>query len=387
MIADLILTISLAVILAKFSEYMLRKGDLSPIPGYVAAGLVTKLVADHPLVKSELRSLTYVSLLFFMFYVGLRSEPKTSFKTPVAISLSVIGVLAVYGSTIPILLLREIDLLTAFFIATVLSNTSTEVVAVALDRKRVLDKYYWLVNASFMDDVLVVATLSIAAGLALSNNDQIIVTLISSIKTISFILATVAMIRIIVRHKPVFYAYMSKNYHVFVSLSIIILLLLSSLARVAGLSEILGAYIAGLLISYGKAIHDPILRSRTTLSRLVDELSVLLDSFFIPLYFSITSYSYDITYPQLDLLALVTIPLLLSKTIALYPIIRIKTSERKKGFALSFLMNSRGMLEIAVLNILFDIGVLDKSLYSTILISSLLTTVVCPLAFSKIFKE
>lgn len=387
MTVDLIIIITLAVISSKLFELLLKKWNLSPIPGYVAAGLLTKLFAESPLVKNELRSLTYVSLLFFMLYIGLKSEPRTSFATNLAISISIIGVLAVYASTVLILLFRNVNLLTTLIVAIVLSNTSTEVVAVALDKKKALEKYYWLVNASFMDDVLVIATLSVATGFALSSGNKLVVTTVNIVKTILYLALTVLLIRVVSKHLPVFYTYISRNYYVFVSTTIVTLLCLSSLAKTAGLPEILGAYIAGLLIAYGKAIHDPILRSRTTLSRFVDEMSVLLDSFFTPIYFSITSYSYDITYPHIGLLLIMMIPLLISKTVALYPIIRIKTKERTNSFALSFLMNSRGMLEIAVLNILFDTGILDKQLYSTILLCSLITTVLCPLLFSKLYRE
>lgn len=387
MIRELIVTITLMVILAKLFESMFKKWDLNPIPGYIAAGLITKLITESYYVRSQLSSLAYVSLLFFMLYVGLKLEPKAGSEISYSISTSIAGVLAVYIFSLPILLFKNMDLITSFFIATVLANTSTEVVAVALDKKRVLDSHYWLVNASFIDDILVITTLSVATGLAASSNNQVSIALTSLGKAVIFLASSMTTVKLIVKHKPLIYNYMSRNYRIFVTVTIIVMLCTSSLAKLAGLPEILGAYVAGLLVAYGKTIHDPILKSRTALSRFVDEISILLASFFTPLYFSITSYSYEIAYPQPDLLLALMLPALLAKTIAIYPLVYVKTGEKTNSIALSFLMNSRGMLEIAALNILFDTGILNKQIYSTLLVCSLTTTILCPLVFSKIFKK
>lgn len=387
MMREFILIITFMVILAKLFESLFKKRDLNPIPGYIVAGLLVKYIAESNYVKSQLSGLAYISLIFFMLYIGLKLEPKVSLTSSSSISTSIAGVLAVYAFSIPILLYKNIDLFTAFLIATVLSNTSTEIVAVALDKKKVLDNYYWLVNASFLDDVLVILTLSVATSLASSGNNQVYTLAVSLTKTIIFITLSTAIAKIIIKRKPSIYRYVFRNYHTFLTTIIIVTLSTSSLAKIAGLPEMLGAYVAGLLISYSKTIHDPTLKSRTALSRFVDEINILLGSFFIPLYFSITSYSYEITYPRIDLFIALIVPAMLAKTIVLYPIIYVKTSEKTNSVALSFLMNSRGMLEIAVLNVLFDTGILDIQIYSTLLVCSLITTIVCPLLFSKIFKK
>jgi Kef-type K+ transport system membrane component KefB len=154
------------------------------------------------------------------------------------------------------------------------------------------------------------------------------------------------------------------------SVSSILLLATSSawVTEMLGLHTIFGAFIAGAVIPR----HQPLRRDLT------QNLEPLVVTFLLPFFFASTGL-------KLNLLllggkgiwmycALITLIAIVGKLGGSMFAARLMGMSWREAGALGTLLNTRGLMEIIILNIGLDLGIIPPSLYSILITMALVTT-------------
>jgi Kef-type K+ transport system membrane component KefB len=150
---------------------------------------------------------------------------------------------------------------------------------------------------------------------------------------------------------------------------VIIALLLSALAtEAAGIHAIFGAFLLGAIVP-----HDSIV-ARNVVHKLQDIVVV----FFLPTFFALTGLRTEIglmsTPMDWVLCGVITVTATLGKFGGTFAAARITGSSARDAASLGILMNTRGLMELIVLTVGLDMGVLSPTLFTMFVIMAVVTT-------------
>jgi Kef-type K+ transport system membrane component KefB len=135
-----------------------------------------------------------------------------------------------------------------------------------------------------------------------------------------------------------------------------------------GVFAIIGGFIVGV------ALHDD--------RRFVEEwrrrVSPIVWAFFMPIFFAYTGLRTDIGsipgWAGAAMLALVLVVAIVSKFGGAYVAARVVGEEHRSALTIGVCMNTRGLMELIVLNIGKDLGLLPTDIFSMLVIMALVTT-------------
>ena len=382
---DYIRDLVLLLILAKILGLPLRSKGIHPIVGHVLAGVILGPYVLGIVYPSEnLATIAGVALLLLLLYTGLTTDFRELRRRGLYIILiGSFGVIATFSIAYTILYILGITGLQALFLAIVISNTATETVAATIAYVGGREIRALIVGASFVDDIVAAFMISIIASQAIGIGDMTMI----SILTIVFMVAILVLSQILVTKYPIIYKLMSKDYRIFAALSIIFAFGTALLARLIGLSELIGAYLAGLLIGRGREFHDPLLKTRVILSEFIDDLSVFLEVLFIPMFFTYVGLLLVPTSINIGLLIGILFAAIAGKIIGCTPLAYLTLKDRDKSLLVGFAMIGRGALETALLKLGYDFGIITIEQYSTVIVVALSTTIIAPLLYTIAYRR
>ena len=152
----------------------------------------------------------------------------------------------------------------------------------------------------------------------------------------------------------------------------VVLLLLSAYATNAmGIHPVFGAFMMGI-----------ILPRRTVFVELVQSIDQVNNLLFLPLYFvynGLRTHIGLINSPALWLICgLVLIVACLGKILGGSLSLKVLGESWKESFTLGTLMNTRGLVELIVLNIGLDLGVISQTFFAMLVIMAVVTTMMAP---------
>src|SRR5256886_8248196 len=154
---------------------------------------------------------------------------------------------------------------------------------------------------------------------------------------------------------------------VLIALSLVLLLLSAYFTNAIGIHPVFGAFLMGI-----------ILPRKTTYIEQVRSLDHVNNILFLPLFFVYSGLRTQIGLIGAPVLWLIC--LLVFVVACLGKILGCMLAERsmgepwKESFTLGILMNTRGLVELIVLNIGLDLGVLSPTLFAMLVIMALVTT-------------
>ncbi len=153
---------------------------------------------------------------------------------------------------------------------------------------------------------------------------------------------------------------------------IVVLLLLSAYTTSAlGIHPVFGAFLMGIILPRRTAFFEQI--------QSIDKLNNLL---FLPLYFvsnGLKTHIGLINSPALWFLcALILIVACLSKILGGTFSLKIFGASWKESLTLGTLMNTRGLVELILLNIALDLKVISPTLFAMLVIMAVVTTMMAP---------
>ena len=351
--------------------------------GLVAPNLATALFPAETL--PFLNVLSQVGLIFFMFLIGLELDPKyLKGNLDIAILTSHVSILVPFslGSLLALLLYPLVSNasvpFTAFalFLGAAMSITAFPVLARIITENNLQNTRLGTLalTCAAVDDVTAWCLLALAiavakAALSPSGSQDmtgVVATLVEALLYIGFMVTVGRW----------FLQKLSRYYNLTGRLSQLVLAWIymgvvasALITELIGIHLIFGAFLLGAVMPKNPGL----------VRELAHKTEDFVLTFLLPIFFAYSGIRTQIgllNSPELWLLCLAVVGVaIIGKYVGTYVAARVGGIEDREASALGWLMNTRGLTELIVLNIGLSLGVISPLLFTMLVIMALVTTV------------
>ncbi|KAH7431233.1 hypothetical protein KP509_08G038400 [Ceratopteris richardii] len=324
-----------------------------------------------------LETVADLGLLFFLFLVGLEldlSSLRKTGKQALSIAAAGIAVPFIAGVGVSVILHRTIAEGAKFtpflvFMGVALSITAFPVLARILAERRLLttDVGQIAMSAAAVNDVVAWVLLALAVALSASGKSPLIAlyVLLSGIGFVIFVFIAVKPLMVKIAGQTIENEPVSEMY---VAVTLAAVLVSGFATDAIGIHAIFGAFVFGLVIPK----HGPF---AAVLTEKIEDLVTIL---FLPLYFAVSGLKTNIgairSAQAGGLLVLVIAVTCGGKVLGTFAVAYLNKMGWRKSITLGFLMNTKGLVELIVLNIGKDRNVLNEETFAIMVIMALFTT-------------
>lgn len=175
--------------------------------------------------------------------------------------------------------------------------------------------------------------------------------------------------------KPILDKVRTKN---FVLAALFVFILgFASIAEIAGLHNIVGAFFAAMLL-------DKTLIGKENFHHLDNMTGSLTNAFLGPIFFATIGLYFDIgVLKNVNLLLAVMFIAFVSKILGGYLGAMLAGMGHKQSLAIGFGLNARGIMELVIANIALQQGIIDVSIFSILVLMGIVTTVASPILLKR----
>lgn len=378
----ILLKISAILVMAKIAGGVSRKLGQPSVVGELLAGLIIGPSILGIFTPDEtLRTIAQIGVIMLMFIVGMETDTKELHQVGKVATLTAIG-----GVILPLFLGTGLShyfgysLSESLFVGVVLIATSVSITAqtlMELGRLRTKEGMT-ILGAAIIDDVLGIIILSLVISFTHSNTLVLNEIWIIFLKmTVFFTLSIYLGIKLI----PYLLSKLTKIPVSEALLAIIIALCLfySWAAEVVGnVATITGAYIAGLIVGRSIFKEDVEMKFHT-----------ITYSFFAPIFFvsiGLETQLRSITGNLIPFSILITIVAIIGKVIGCGFPAYLSKFRLKSSLQVGVGMMSRGEVALIVCSIALTSGILNKDVFSSMILMVLVTTLATPILLRYLLK-
>lgn len=333
-----------------------------------AATTALELVLD---VMAEL------GVILLLFFVGLETQVSQLFEVRGrAVLVGFLGIIFPFAFGFGLMLAFGKSNIEAAFVATAMVSTSIGITAAVLGEIGVLGsrEARIILGAAVVDDILGLMLLAVVSNLGggVINLWELAITSIEVILFVVFILLVGT--RIVRRYSIHLERFPIHNAPL--SVTLFLMLGFSTLAGSIGLAAIIGAFMAGLMLSEAKERYK------------LEEIARPIYDFLVPFFFVATGAKVDIsTFMEpglLGLAAAVALVALLGKIIG--GGLGSLGLPLRTAATIGVGMAPRGEVGLVVASIGFGLGTISKDAYSAVVFMSLVTTLIAPFVLVRLFR-
>jgi Kef-type K+ transport system membrane component KefB len=346
--------------------------------GWIAPALYARLFPAASL--PALNELSQIGLVLFMFLVGLHLDlaevyalrrvaglaSLLSIVVPFALGLALARPLHVLAPSSPMLPF-------SLLIAISMSITAFPVLArILADQKLTATKLgHVAIACAALNDVLAWSFLAWVVAISRSGEASAIGPFVI---LLTYISAMFAIIRPALRW---FTGRLTVTNQL--SIMLIFVFLSSWVTELAGFHALFGAFLAGVIWPRSDSKRDDV----------AAKIEPLATTMLIPLFFSYTGLRTNIGTlgVNLGLTALVIAAAIAGKVGGAFTGAKITGFDVRNSLALGCLLNARGLVELIVLNVGLDLGILSPALFSMMVIMALVTTVITTPVLNVVLPE
>lgn len=321
--------------------------------------------------------LAQIGLIFFMFLIGLELNPKyLKGQLDKAILISHVSILVPFalGSILAILLyplvVSQQVSFTAFslFLGAAMSITAFPVLArIITENNLQKSKLGTLALAcAAVDDVTAWCLLAVA--IAVTRTNSVVGAIPTIVEALIYIAFMMVVVRWILQKLEIYYqrkGTLTPLALAWIYMGVVVSALITELI---GIHLIFGAFLIGAVMPKNEGLVEEIAEKT--------EDFVLI--FLLPVFFAYSGLKTEIgllNRPVLWLLCLAVLTVaIVGKYIGTYLAARVSGVEHRDASALGWLMNTRGLTELIVLNIGLKFGVISPLLFTMLVIMALVTT-------------
>eukprot|EP00250_Pteridium_aquilinum_P017656 c23721_g1_i1 orf=28-2427(-) len=322
-----------------------------------------------------LDTIATLGLLFFLFMVGLEldlKEIRKSGKTALIIALSGISIPFLGGIGVSKLLLKSLHLKTELgplivFLGVPVAITAFPVLVRIMAERRVLGTKLgrMVIPAAAINDVC--AWIFLAIGVAISgpskNPATPVFVLLSGIGFVIFMLTAVRRLMEWIAHRVNGQITVSEIY---VCVTLMGVLLSAFATDAIGIHPLFGAFVFGLVVPTEGNF------AKMLIEKVEDFVTVLM----LPLFFASSGLKTNLgsmnSAKGLGFLVLLVLTAGVGKIVTSAVVGMLFDLNVREAFAFGFLMNTKGLVELIVLNIGLDLGVLDDQTFAILVLMCLI---------------
>ncbi|MBW4630858.1 MAG: cation:proton antiporter [Iphinoe sp. HA4291-MV1] len=343
--------------------------------GWVAPGLAVTLFPPETI--PFLNVLSQVGLIFFMFLIGLELNPKyLSGNLEIAVLTSHVSILVPFslGTLLAVLLYPLVSnasvSFTAFalFLGAAMSITAFPVLARIITENNLQGTRLGTLalTCAAVDDVTAWCLLAVAIAVAHTGS------IVKAIPTILYSLIYIGLMltvgRTLLQHLATHYRRTGRLSQFVLALIYVGVVASALITELIGIHLIFGAFLLGAAMPKDVG--------------LVRELAIKTEDFvlifLLPVFFAYSGLRTQIgllNSPELWGLCLAVLAVaIIGKYVGTYVAARVSGISNREASALGWLMNTRGLTELIVLNIGLSLGVISPLLFTMLVIMALVTT-------------
>lgn len=353
------------------------------ILGALAPGWQHALFPADPVQKKMLDAVSQLGVLMLLLLTGMETDlalVKRVRRT--AAIVSAFGVFVPFacgyalGELLPASMLPDPGrrLLTSLFLATALSISSVKIVAAVLREVNFLRRNLGqiILASAILDDTIGWVIIALIGGIAAHGRVDVGPLALSVGGTAAFLVVSFTVGRRVVAR---LIRWVNDRFTIetpVITAILVLMLAMALLTDLIGVHTVLGAFVAGILIG-----QSPILTKH-----IEEQLRGLIVALFMPVFFGVAGLSIDLTIlkdPRLLGLAMGFIAIAsFGKLAGCYVGGRLGRLGSRESTALAIGMNARGSTEVIVASIGLAMGVLNRELFTLIVLMAVATTLVTP---------
>lgn len=383
---EFLLDLLVLLLCAKVAGELLRHFDFSPLLGEVATGIVLgPALLGWVSPNDYIRAVAMLGLVVLMLVAGMNSRfdlfVRVKFK---ALAIASSGMAASFALGFGAMYAWGYPAITCLFVGAALSNTATEVVARFVGTRPLAQM---MTTIAFVDDILAVYVIGILSMAARGGGLELDLLLKATVGIVAFMLVVAYLSReAIVKRDIMRRLWRFERGGIPITFALALALALAVLARRVGLHEIIGAYMAGLFISRLRERPDALLLSRIRLNAMLEDISTSFQTILTPMFFAYVGLSLAPDWGGVRPAVLLTLvaAAFAGKLLGCGGGAAAVGYKGKDPLAIGVAMCARGSLELAVLLLGLEAGVVPAEVFAMMTITTLVTTVATPLLFKRV---
>lgn len=384
---DFIFSIIIVIAAALVGRFLSRKlkqplilGEL--ILGAIIGNIGLTMTEGAPVLNHAVDYIADIGILFLLFSAGLSLNLKEFKKIEISAGLvAILGVIFPFILGYIVAILFGFSQIIGFFIGTALVATSIGVNAeVLLELGTIGTKLGSLImGAAVIDDIIGVIILTILVSMIKTGYVAMWeIGLILVLALLFFFVAALLMKKKISGLLDKTLSKIKIGREDILLAGIMIALLFSIIAEKIGLSIIIGAFISGLIL--GQMIF---------FKELKNYVSLIGGGFFIPVFFVTVGMTFDInSFFSMGVFAgVLLIVAIIGKLVGCSLGAKLRNFDNRESIAVGVAMIPRAGVELILVKLGLDYGIINTEMASAILIMVVITTFVSPPLLAKILKN
>ena len=333
--------------------------------------------------KNMLGAVSELGILMLLLLTGMETDlqlVKRVGRAAITVSLAGVAIPFACGFTLGELLPADLlpkpeaRLVTAIFLGTALSISSVKIVAMVVRDMNFMrrDLGQIIVASAILEDTIGWVIIAIAFGLASAGTIDLWSLARAVIGTALFMAASFTIGRRIVFNLIRWTNDYFESEFAVITIILLIMIGMALITDAIGVKDVLGAFVAGILIG-----ESPI---RT--KHIDEQLRGLITALFMPVFFGTAGLNADLTILKNPQLALLTLGLILIASVGKFTGAFVGGTigglSRAESLALGCGMNARGSTEVIVATIGLSMSVLSQNLFTLIVTMAVITTLAMP---------
>jgi Kef-type K+ transport system membrane component KefB len=328
------------------------------------------------IVESELGVLIDIGMVMVMLIAGLGTDLEdliASGKYSVLPALLGVVVPMILGYGIGMFL--DYSQLTSLFIGASLSITAVAVSAKTLLDLRKLQSRVGatILGAAIIDDILGLIILSLLLTAVHGEAFSSVEILIVVVKSVGFLYLSVRLGGYILPKLMRYRTRFGKELRL--GMILFFMLIFAIMASICGLHEMIGAFIVGLLLK------------KVLTESEIDNLVTWGLGFFTPLFFGWIGFSVSFSSILTPLMGGILITAVAGKVLGCGVGALLSGLSPRESMAVGLGMNGRGAVELVLVGVGLEVGVIQQDLFSVIVFMAFFTTIITPIALKIILRS
>ena len=321
--------------------------------------------------------LSQIGLILFMFIIGLDldlSGIKKKLSETFVISHTSIIIPFFGGMLLSFFIYEEFAaghtsfLAFSLFLGISMSITAFPVLARIIQEKGLARTHLGTISIASAANGDVTAWCLLAAVIAIANTGSFVSSLYTIALSIIYVLAMLLVVRPFFKRIGTIYSNMEVMNKSIFAFFMLFLILSAFITQYIGIHALFGAFIAGVIM-------PPSPKFRKLFIERIEDIAVTL---FLPLFFVYSGLNTEIgllNTPHLwKICGIITLVAIAGKFIGSALPAKIVGESTKDSLSIGVLMNTRGLMELIVLNIGFEMGILPPTIYVMLVIMAVITT-------------